>query len=232
LEWEVPELITTGSYYILIKPGMGVDDYNSNGKNDLIMLCDRKAMLMCGVGNGTFNTAEAFSFTEQAAAVCAGDYNGDGSSDMAFINFNESIVSVLLHHRSGNFAAPVEGILKEWPDYLVSGDFTGDGRQDLMLVKNEQKIVVVPSRPAVSLTISRTSQSLRLWVAVPKEKPVLQWNPAKSDSSIRRFDIYRCTVSEGDLFVPITRVGCRCKVLYRHFGPGGRNILLLYKSHK
>ena len=61
----------------------------------------------------------------------AGDFNGDGRTDLAVANAGTNDVSVLLGHGDGTFQDQVRYAAGTGPAALVAGDFNGDGRTDL-----------------------------------------------------------------------------------------------------
>ena len=61
----------------------------------------------------------------------AGDFNGDGRTDLAVANLNDNTVSVLLGNGDGTFQPQVTYAVGDRPDAIVAGDFNGDGRTDL-----------------------------------------------------------------------------------------------------
>ena len=67
----------------------------------------------------------------------AGDFTGDGRTDLAVANAGSDDVSVLLGNGDGTFQPQVTYAVGSGPDAIVAGDFTGDGRTDLA-VANER----------------------------------------------------------------------------------------------
>ena len=61
----------------------------------------------------------------------AGDFTGDGRTDLAVANSGDNDVSVLLGNGDGTFQTQVTYAVGTDPDAIVAGDFTGDGRTDL-----------------------------------------------------------------------------------------------------
>jgi RNA polymerase sigma factor (sigma-70 family) len=61
----------------------------------------------------------------------AGDFSGDGRTDLAVANQGSNDVSVLLGNGDGIFQHQVRYAAGAEPDALVAGDFSGDGRTDL-----------------------------------------------------------------------------------------------------
>ena len=64
-------------------------------------------------------------------AIVAGDFTGDGRTDLAVANYRSNDVSILLGNGDGTFQSPVTYAVGSAPYALVTGDFTGDGRTDL-----------------------------------------------------------------------------------------------------
>ncbi len=66
--------------------------------------------------------------------VAVADFNGDGKLDLAFPNFYNGTVTVLLGDGAGNFTpagSPVPA--GTYPSWVVVGDFNGDGKPDLAI---------------------------------------------------------------------------------------------------
>ena len=66
----------------------------------------------------------------------AGDFTGDGRTDLAVANGNADTVSVLLGNGDGTFQPQVTYAVGIEPDAIVAGDFTGDGRTDLAVAND------------------------------------------------------------------------------------------------
>ena len=64
-------------------------------------------------------------------AIVAGDFTGDGRTDLAVANFDDNTVSVLLGNGDGTFQPQVTYAVGAEPRRIVAGDFNGDGRTDL-----------------------------------------------------------------------------------------------------
>ena len=61
-------------------------------------------------------------------AIVAGDFTGDGRTDLAVANYDDNTVSVLLGNGDGTFQPQVTYAVGSAPDAIVAGDFNGDGR--------------------------------------------------------------------------------------------------------
>jgi len=116
-----------------------VADLNADGKLDLVVsnLCQTPGNCangtvgsLPGKGDGTFWGARSFSSGGQnASAVVAGDFNGDGNQDVVVAN--SDVTCVLLGNGDANFQTAV-------PYYpggisLAVGDFNGDQQPDLAI---------------------------------------------------------------------------------------------------
>ena len=66
----------------------------------------------------------------------AGDFNGDGRTDLAVANYGSDDVSVLLGNGDGTFQDQVRYAAGSGPIALVAGDFNGDGRTDLAVANH------------------------------------------------------------------------------------------------
>src|SRR5215467_7993313 len=64
-------------------------------------------------------------------SVAVGDFNGDGTPDLAVANIGSNNVSVLLGNGDGSFQAAQDFGAGIWPISVAVGDFNGDGKPDL-----------------------------------------------------------------------------------------------------
>ena len=88
-----------------------------------------------GDANGTFKTQAKYPIGTggNPYSVTAGDFNGDGSLDLAVADYQAEEVSVLLGNGNGTFQSPTLYPTGANPSSVVSGDFNGDGKLDLAL---------------------------------------------------------------------------------------------------
>ena len=92
---------------------------------------DNDVSVLLGNGDGTFQPQVTYAVGSDPDALVAGDFTGDGRTDLAVANNGDNDVSVLLGNGDGTFQPQVTYAVGSDPDALVAGDFTGDGRTDL-----------------------------------------------------------------------------------------------------
>jgi FG-GAP-like repeat/FG-GAP repeat len=127
--------------------GIAVGDFNGDQKDDLAITDQEGHVLIyLGNGDGTFQAAKVFPVGSPGdqfpEPVVAGDFNGDGKLDLAFLSPAESTfdatVNVLLGNGDGTFGAPSHFRARRngeyFPRALAVGDFNADQRLDVALV--------------------------------------------------------------------------------------------------
>ena len=71
-------------------------------------------------------------------AIVAGDFTGDGGTDLAVANQDDNTMSVLLNSGDGTFQNNGTYKVGSDPVSLVAGDFTGDGGTDLAVANYDE----------------------------------------------------------------------------------------------
>ena len=66
-------------------------------------------------------------------SLVAGDFNGDGTTDLAVANILSNDTSILLGRGLGEFSPPISLAVIYGPGSLAAGDFDNDGRPDLVV---------------------------------------------------------------------------------------------------
>jgi hypothetical protein len=113
-----------------------VADVNGDAIPDLIGTGLNSAFVMIGNGNGSFRTKVAYPTGGSAQDVAAGDFNGDGTVDLAVsINDPAIMLSLLIGNGDGTFRAPINVANTSQADSpaIVATDLDNDGRLDVVL---------------------------------------------------------------------------------------------------
>jgi hypothetical protein len=117
-------------------------DVNNDGRPDLVVVNQGSAtisvLLNTGFPGGTpaFAPQVTFAVGNGAAAVAAGDINGDGRIDLAVANQTDNTVSVLFNSTAPGSLTPTFSNQQPFatgkgPRSVALGDFNGDGHLDL-----------------------------------------------------------------------------------------------------
>ena len=130
-------------------------DFNGDGIPDLALLWNANTFnsppysitILFGNGKGSFTAGPTTAVTgaQSYASVSAGDWNGDGKTDLIILSYNGSSISYvtsLLGNGDGTFGAPQTGVAFNQGAVggdvilgsIVTADFNGDGKVDLAIV--------------------------------------------------------------------------------------------------
>ncbi|MEJ2359280.1 MAG: VCBS repeat-containing protein [Deinococcales bacterium] len=131
---------SAASYAVGAYPfSVAVGDFNGDGKLDLAVANSGNTStsigtvsVLLGNGNGTFGNAVSYPVGWFPSSVVVGDFNGDGTPDLAVANVYSGTVSVLLGKGDGSFQSAVNYASGGSPFSLAVGDFNGDGKPDLV----------------------------------------------------------------------------------------------------
>jgi hypothetical protein len=129
---------------------MAVADFNGDGKPDLAMpgpgnenLLGTSVAVFLGNGDGSFQAGTDFATPTGPFAVAAGDFNGDGKTDLAVVNYGSASLSILLGNGDGTFQGHVDYAVGVEPTSAAVGDFNGDGKQDIAVANKYDGTVSV-----------------------------------------------------------------------------------------
>jgi hypothetical protein len=92
----------------------------------------------------SFLPAVDYPVSASPRAVVVGDFNQDGTPDLAVANEDAGTVSILLGNGDGSFQAPQDFAAgAAHPDALAMGDFNGDGIPDLAVASSEGGVSIL-----------------------------------------------------------------------------------------
>ncbi|MBR0756673.1 M10 family metallopeptidase C-terminal domain-containing protein [Bradyrhizobium jicamae] len=122
-------------------------DFNGDGKTDLLMLNDTTHDVAVWQMNGGQVTSNVTIGTINAAGGWhledTGDYNGDGKTDLLFLNDGTGGVAVWQMNGTQVVASPQVGTMASGFHYAASGDFNGDGKTDLLMINDTTHAVSI-----------------------------------------------------------------------------------------
>lgn len=115
-------------------------DFNSDGKVDLAVANSSANFsgpvntvgILFGNGDGTFQNAVIYASGGSTSAVAAGDFNSDGTTDLAVSHPLQNAVGILLGNSDGTFQTAVNYAAGSFCASLCLADFNGDGKTDVV----------------------------------------------------------------------------------------------------
>ncbi|HXI69734.1 MAG TPA: VCBS repeat-containing protein [Verrucomicrobiae bacterium] len=143
---------TTGNYYnpAIAPVFVALQDMNNDGRNDIVTanvgtvgINPGGVSVLLGKGDGTFqNPTNTFVGTnDQFLAV--GDFNHDGTNDVAVTEYNSGTVTILLGHGDGTFTNKATYNIGAQAGPVAVGDFNLDGTNDLVVAAGTNVTVLV-----------------------------------------------------------------------------------------
>jgi hypothetical protein len=113
--------------------GVAAGHFTQGGRTGLVTINagSKTSDLLAGLGGGRFANPVALETGSLAQVVRAGDFNGDGNSDLALITSQG--VSVLLSDGRGGFSSPTNFDAGPDPTGLSIADINHDGHLDLVV---------------------------------------------------------------------------------------------------
>lgn len=125
------------NYTVGSKPNFIISaDFNGDNNNDLAVTnsISNSISILLNTGSGSFSSAINFTLSagSNPTSLVAGDFNGDGTADLAVTNFVGNL-AVLLGNGSGSFSTPVYTGLISSPTSIRKADFNNDSKIDLAI---------------------------------------------------------------------------------------------------
>ncbi|MBV1856672.1 FG-GAP repeat domain-containing protein [Catellatospora tritici] len=140
--WPMIRVDLGGRYPANPNPAMIRNDFDGDGRNDLIFRrsSDQNLYLMAGNGNGTWKTGTAVQigngWQDADLITAVGDFTGDGKPDLIFRNrVNQNLYRLDGNGTGGWKTGTAVQIGNGWQDAELMtgrGDFSGDGKPDVI----------------------------------------------------------------------------------------------------
>jgi len=133
--FQTPVNYATGTGPVALVTG----DFNGDGIPDLAVVnsAANTVSILINNGNGTFQAKHDFatgSGTQTPVWAAAGDFDGNGTLDLAIANSASNTIAILVGNGTGSFALKSTISVAAGPVSVETGDFNGDGKLDLAVV--------------------------------------------------------------------------------------------------
>jgi hypothetical protein len=128
-----------------VKNEVIVAEFNNNANLDVAVALSSDQVGVClGNGNGGFTGCNLFDVGPGPVGLAAGDFNGDGDTDIATSNEGDDTITILFGQGNGGFDDEVMTIdTGERPIAVAAGDLDNDGTDDIATVSNADAFVYV-----------------------------------------------------------------------------------------
>ncbi|MCX7423287.1 MAG: FG-GAP-like repeat-containing protein [Planctomycetia bacterium] len=123
-----PEIEEVGSYTLtFIPPGTQV----------ISELLPFNARQTSGMTPPRFSSAMEIATGADPSSVITGDFNNDGTTDVAFVQTSANLLTIVPRMPDGSWETPISFTVGSTPKEVVAGDLNGDGRLDLVVVNKD-----------------------------------------------------------------------------------------------
>lgn len=126
--------------------GLALADFDGDDVTDVAFTVDgagwQGVALQRGVGEGGFQEQESTSgLLPGARGLAAGDFDGDGTVDVAYASQPSDVIGVLLGTGGGSFRAELAAPTGSGPYVLHADDLDGDGRDEILVAHQGESSV-------------------------------------------------------------------------------------------
>jgi fibronectin type 3 domain-containing protein len=124
--------VAGASLSVTIPRNATVEDFNQDGKTDLVVCSGTDILFFPGNGDGTFGASTIYTCSIVAWRATVLDANRDGFLDLVIApSGTGNQISLLLGNGDGSFQAPQLLTVGTQANEIAVADLNGDGRQDL-----------------------------------------------------------------------------------------------------
>lgn len=114
-----------------------VADYNRDGILDIASLQFIPGQISIAFGNGDGTFQEPVNYAVNAGFgseyyIAAGDFNGDGATDLVEANAGDNNLGLFLNNGDGTFGSQIT-VNTPNPEWITVADLNSDGKQDLLV---------------------------------------------------------------------------------------------------
>jgi RHS repeat-associated protein len=158
-------------------------DFDGDGKTDLAVANTTGNTVSIfrntGISTGSVSFATKIDYAtgSNPYSISAGDFDGDGKTDLAIVNSGSNTVSIYLNTSTGvgsiSFAAKIDYATGATPYSVSTGDFDGDGKADLAVANSGSNTVSVFLNTSIGVgsisfatKMDYTTGSLPYWVSI------------------------------------------------------------------
>jgi hypothetical protein len=156
---------TFGTYISYLPVAIG--DFNGDHKLDFALLytgATNSVITYLGNGDGTFQTPLTVELPGyQARSITAGDFNGDGKTDLAVSGCSDSYcnaagtANILLSNGDGTFQVrTITELVGIKPGVILTADFNRDGKTDLVEINGSADITVWTGKGDGTFNVSQS----------------------------------------------------------------------------
>lgn len=120
------------TYALLPSTGFPLpEDFNSDGKMDLVVRVNSNPMILLGNGDGSFALGATPASTAPPSTFAAGDVNGDGVLDLVATESPNDLLNIFIGNGDGTFHARLTVAAGSDPYSALINDYNGDGIADI-----------------------------------------------------------------------------------------------------